>query len=120
MPWRPHGRATVDPSNPNAFGVCDRCGLWYNLKDLVSQPVWAGPRLMNKRILVCTATCLDVPNEGLRTIILPPDPVPVRNPRPELFFIDDTTQLQTEAYEPFATEDDENMYTENSSPPASN
>lgn len=27
---------------------------------------------------------MDVPAEFLRPIILPPDPIPVRNPRPEL------------------------------------
>jgi len=32
--------------------------------------------------LVCKS-CLDVPQEQLRTIILPPDPVPISNPRPE-------------------------------------
>jgi len=41
-----------------------------------------GPRLRNLMIQVCTS-CLDQPQESGRTIILPPDPVPVSFPLPE-------------------------------------
>lgn len=81
---RPHGRATVSRSRPHAFAICDRCGFQYNHKDLEWQYQWAGPRLQNLRILVCR-TCMDMPQEGLRTIIIPPDPVPISNPRPEAY-----------------------------------
>jgi len=40
--------------------------------------------LINKRILVCP-TCLDKPQEQLRAIIVPSDPVPIANPRVEYF-----------------------------------
>jgi hypothetical protein len=39
-------------------------------------------RLINLRILVCE-TCLDTPQIQLRTILLPPDPVPIEYPVPE-------------------------------------
>lgn len=39
---------------------------------------------MNLRIRVCSH-CTDRPSNQLRTIILPPDPVPVLDPRPENF-----------------------------------
>jgi len=86
------GRARVDPKNPRAFAVCDRCGLLYNLKSLVAEMEWRGPRLMETGYLVCTVTCLDVPQEQLRPRILPPDPVPVFNPRPEAFAVEDGLQ----------------------------
>lgn len=55
----------------------------YNLRDLQWQWDWLqGPRLRNLMIQVCP-TCLDVPQENGRTIILPPDPVPVAFPLPE-------------------------------------
>jgi hypothetical protein len=38
----------------------------------------AGASLINKRILVCEI-CLDVPQEQLRAIIVPADPVPIMN-----------------------------------------
>lgn len=77
---QPHGRAAVDAGNPNAFGICDRCGFQYNLKDLRWQFQWVSFRLQNLRILVCQE-CYDTPQEQLRTILIPPDPVPVMNPR---------------------------------------
>lgn len=117
MAWRPKGRASVSTSNPRAFGVCDRCSRWYNHDKLQWQFDWAGPRLMDKRILVCR-TCLDVPQQQLRTITLPPDPVPIQNPRPEPFFQDYVTHLLLEDGTPFLTEGGEFLYTENSSPPA--
>ena len=79
---RPHGKyARVDPTNPEAFAQCDRCGFWRNRTDLVWQVDWAGTHLYNKQILVCTDRCFDTPQEQLRTIILPPDPPPVVNAR---------------------------------------
>jgi hypothetical protein len=77
---RPHGRARVSARNPQAFGICDRCGILYNHNQLQWQFDWAGASLINKRILVCD-TCNDVPQQQLRAIILPADPVPILNPR---------------------------------------
>ncbi len=79
-------RAAVSRSHPRAHAICDRCGFRYNHDDLQWQHQWAGPRLQNLRILVCRS-CLDVPQEQLRTIILPADPVPIRDPRPEHYEI---------------------------------
>ena len=52
------------------------------------QHEWAGFVLVNKRTLVCPK-CLDTPNETLRSLILPPDPLPVINARPEQYSIDE-------------------------------
>lgn len=45
---------------------------------------WAGTTLINKQLLVCRP-CYDRPQEQLRAIVLPADPVPIRNPRPQNF-----------------------------------
>jgi hypothetical protein len=87
--WRPHGRARVSARSPEAWGTCDRCGFNFNLVDFSWQHEWAGNRLFNKRLLVCDG-CLDEPQPQLRTKILSPDPVPVRNPRPEPYTADET------------------------------
>jgi hypothetical protein len=76
------GRARVSASRPRAFAVCDRCGIWFNHDKLRFQFDWAGTSLVNKRILVC-GPCVDRPQEQLRAIILPADPMPILNPRPE-------------------------------------
>ncbi len=80
---RPHGDAQVSARSPRALGVCDRCGFLKNHDELRWQFDWQqGPRLFNLRILVCRS-CEDQPQENGRTIVLPPDPVPIANPRPE-------------------------------------
>lgn len=85
---RPHGRARVSSRYPEAHAICDRCGFRFNHVDLSWQFDWQGPRLANKRILVCYS-CNDKPFEHNRTIILPPDPIPIGNPRPENFVLAD-------------------------------
>lgn len=81
MAWRPHGRARVNPNNPQAFGICDGCNFQYNLVDLRFQFAWFGNTLKNTGYRVCRE-CYDVPNQQSRPRILPADPVPVMNPRP--------------------------------------
>lgn len=83
------GRARVDPKNPKAFGVCDRCGIWYNLENLVWQYEYRGNDLVNIQLRVCTLTCLDVPFQNDRPLYIPPDPPPVDQPRIESFAVDE-------------------------------
>lgn len=76
----------VDPTDPRGAAVCDGCGFWvpnFTLaKDMQyrggSSPQWTG-------FLVCQK-CLDVPNPApqFKPLVLPPDPVPLLNPRPEV------------------------------------
>lgn len=80
-----HGSARTDSKYPQAHAICDMCGFTYNLVDLKWNLDWRGPRLQNLRQLVCDS-CQDQPQpNGQRTIILPPDPEPVRNARPEYY-----------------------------------
>lgn len=90
---RPHGRARVSSRNPQAFAICDRCGFLHNHNRLQWQFDWAGASLINKRILVCD-TCLDTPQQQLRAIILPADPVPILNPRVQNY-VDASTDYRT-------------------------
>lgn len=83
-PWHPTGRARVSMRSPEAQGVCDRCYLNFSLRDLGWQFQWSGVKLQNLRLLVCK-TCLDKPQPQLRTIVIPADPLPVLNPRPEAY-----------------------------------
>lgn len=78
------GRAQVDPTHPESFGVCDRCGFWWNLNRLRYQFEWSGTQLYNTRLRVCPP-CTDVPFVFRRAQIFPPDPVPVNDPRPQNF-----------------------------------
>lgn len=91
MSWRPHGHARVDPNSPSAFAVCDRCQRLFNRRDLIWEMQWRGPRLMKTGYLV-DKSCLDVPQQQLRPRILPTDPVPIFNPRPEFFAFENGLQ----------------------------
>ena len=82
MSYRPHGRAYLDLYKPSAWGICDRCGIKYNMSDLAPQFDWAGAVMMNTRLMVCNR-CMDKPSIFKKTIILPPDELPVKDPRPE-------------------------------------
>lgn len=84
MSNRYHGHVRVSARNPRAASVCDRCGRAVNHHTLRWQYDWAGRVLQNKRILVC-AHCEDQFQEQLRDRPLRPDPVPIRNARPEPF-----------------------------------
>jgi hypothetical protein len=88
------GRARVSAKNPQAFAVCMRCGIWYNRVDLTFQYEWRGATLRNIYILVCPH-CLDVPQEQLRAITLPADPVPVYYPSVEDFVAAETDYRST-------------------------
>lgn len=86
---RVHGRARIDRNRPEALGVCDWCGFLYNHNRLSWAYDWRGPNLQNLGFLVCES-CLDTPQQnGQRTIILPPDPVSIRNARPQNFLAAD-------------------------------
>lgn len=87
-----HGQAVINPAAPEALGICDRCGKLYNLRALFWQMGWRGTAVQNLHIRVCT-TCNDIPNEQLRTLILPPDPPPVFDARTEPYEIDEKNFL---------------------------
>jgi len=82
------GRAYASVTRPRAFAVCDRCGIWTFHDRLKWQYQWQGTSLQNIRLLVC-ARCLDRPQQQLRAIIIPADPVPIQNPRTEPFESDE-------------------------------
>lgn len=81
MTYNPKGKhVTVDPSSPDALGICDYTGFVHKRSDLVKQMEWRGNAIVWTGFYV-GRDYVDVPNEQLRPPILPPDPVPVREPR---------------------------------------
>jgi hypothetical protein len=88
------GRASTSPKNPRAHAICDRCGFRYNHINLRWQYDWRGASLQNIRLLVCN-TCYDAPQEQLRAIVVPADPVPIVNPRVQDFVTAETNTRYT-------------------------
>lgn len=88
-------RAAVDPSSPRGWATSDRTGFVGNHENLRWQYEWRGEALINTRILVY-ADEYDTPQRQLGTIVLPADPLPLLNARPENYTIDEQTFRVTE------------------------
>jgi hypothetical protein len=80
--FAPKGHAKVDPQHPAAFAHCEMCGFQYNNRDLKWEVQWTGNEIRRTGHLVCPK-CWDTPNYTIRAKTLPPDPVPIANPRSE-------------------------------------
>lgn len=95
MSWRPHpARADVNPDHPKAWATDDRSGFLTNQYKMSFQQIWSGNQLVRTNILVHPDN-LDIPQEQLRTLIIPIDPEPVFNARPENYVVDETDWLTT-------------------------
>lgn len=81
-----HGRARVDPQQSRAFAVCDYCGEWHNRIDLINQLEWFGDVLTDTGFRACPR-CISKPQPQLKPVILPEDPVPIVDPRVEVYSI---------------------------------
>lgn len=88
------GRARTSARSPQAHAICDRCGFSYNHVNLKWQFDWSGASLVNRRMLVCNS-CYDEPQQQLRAIVIPADPVPIQNPRIEYFVNAETNNRTT-------------------------
>ena len=78
------GRAKISSRNPQAAAICDGCGFVFSHSELRFQLQWSGNKLVNLKQLVCRR-CNDIPQTQLRAIVLPADPIPILNPRPEQY-----------------------------------
>ncbi len=89
----------VEPDDPRAAGVCERCGFRFNLENMQWQYDYrGGVSPVNTRILVCgRPSCLDAPNPQRSPVILSPDPMPADNAREESYVVDETSWLATES-----------------------
>lgn len=81
MSYRPKGKhVRITPSSPEALGMCDYTQMVFNRSDLVKQMEWRGDAIQWTGFYVGRPYA-DVPNAQLRPDILPPDPIPVMEPR---------------------------------------
>lgn len=76
-------RARTNPYAPAAHAVCDGCGGHYNRIDLKPQYEFQGIALADTGFRYCWR-CISKPQPQLKPVILPQDPVPIRDPRPEV------------------------------------
>ena len=80
-----NNHARVNRRSPSAWAICDFCGGQYNRVDLVADMQYMGREVMPTGYLVCKRTCLDRPQPQQKAIRIPPDPLPVADPRVDNF-----------------------------------
>ena len=77
----PKDHAEIDPFNPRAVALCDRCGRVWNRDVLQWRFQWQGMTTVNTGFLECPK-CWCPPDNHARAYRIPPDPLPVNQPRP--------------------------------------
>jgi hypothetical protein len=76
------GASRTNPRNPFGQGVCDRTGFALQHNRMQRQFQWGGAKLFDTGYLVRPQS-LDKPQDQYRSLILPGDPQPLVNPRPD-------------------------------------
>ena len=110
--WRPHPKnADTNPDYPRAWATDDRSGMITNLHKMRWEVQWSGQQLIKTGFLV-GADNYDIPQEQLRTLIIPADPPPLMNARVEPYVIDETDYRTTQDDEFRITQDDANRVTQ--------
>lgn len=92
MPNPKPSRAEVNADSPQGWSTCDQCGWQTNLNKMSWEKQWYGPTLRNTGFLLCQV-CNEKskPAPFLQTLILPPDPPPLMNARPENYDADENS-----------------------------
>ena len=77
------GAVRINPKNPEAVAMCDGCGFWVMSSELRQQYDFRGGWTPEPTGIFVCKTCNDVPQPYYQRQVLPPDPVPLANPRPD-------------------------------------
>ena len=75
-------KATCDPHALDPYAICDISGVLVNHSTMRFQDILAGNAFVNTGLLVAPGY-YDIPNEQVRALRIPADPVPIANPRPQ-------------------------------------
>lgn len=111
MTFRPHPKYSSNDARQGPWSACDVCGFQWNLSKLAWQFDYrGGSSPINTRVLKCPK-CMDVMQEQARLLILPPDPAPFMNIRPEAYTVDETNWLTTESGDIIDTQDGKELIT---------
>lgn len=84
---------TFDAKSPHGLAICDGCGFMIQHTQLREKKDYRGGSVPVGISLRVCASCDDVPQPYYRRLLLKPDPVPLKNPRP------DSQDAQTDAQE---------------------
>jgi hypothetical protein len=80
-----NNRARVSLRHWSAWAICDFCFKQVQRTDLVPDRQYMGTEVRPTGFLVCKYTCVDRPQPQQKAIRIPPDPLPVQDPRVDNF-----------------------------------
>lgn len=111
MSRRPHPKYASNDPHAGPWAVCSDCGFNWSLSSLHWQYDFAGTSVpINKGWLRCPR-CITPVNYQKQLIIIPPDPPPIFNTRPETYTVDETNWLVTDDGTIIATASDQTIIT---------
>lgn len=88
---------TFDAKSPRGIAICDGCGFLVQHSHLREKKDYRGGSVPVGLGLYVCASCDDVPQPYYSRLLLRPDPVPLRNPRPDYnpsYFVLDENGIQ--------------------------
>jgi hypothetical protein len=86
---------TFDAKSPHGLAICDGCGFMVQHTQLREKKDYRGGSTPVGLSLRVCASCDDIPQPYYRRLLLRPDPIPLKNPRPDTQ--DVATNAQTAA-----------------------
>lgn len=111
MARRPHPIGASTNPHDGPWTTCDRCGFISSHSRMQFQYDFMGGSVpQNLGLLVCSR-CLDDLNWQQKLLILPPDPRPIANTRPEPYVVDETSWMTTQDGDVITAEDGETFIT---------
>ena len=96
MARRPHPKWATRNPHDGPWSSCDRCGFVVSQNRMTFQYDFLGGSVPQSLGLLVCPTCLDDLNFQQKLLILPPDPRPIYNTRPEPYVVDETNWLTTQ------------------------
>lgn len=121
MAHRPHPQGTTTNPHDGPWTSCDRCGRIYSANRMRFQYDYMGGNVpQNLGLLVCDTGCLDALNFQQKLLILPPDPPPFYNTRPEPYAVDETNWLTTQGEDIISDQSNDSIITTINPAPVTN
>lgn len=110
MSYRPSPKYASKDARRGPWTTCPQCGLIWNLCDMQFQfDFQGGVAPINTNLLRCPK-CITPLTWQRQLIVIPPDPPPIFNTRPEPYTVDETNWLTTQDYDIFETVDGSEEY----------
>lgn len=111
MSYRPQPKYATSDATRGPWTTCDVCGFIWQMCDMQFQYDYLGGSVPQSTGYLKCPKCLDQLNQQRQLIIIPPDPPPLFNTRPENYTVDETNWLVTDEASILVTDTSEQLIT---------